>query len=815
MTQSSYASTATPPKLETELGSSDFGDLAGVFDAFGKRKSQLLGGQSTTVTSAPRSESPEGISPGEFASPNLQLGTRSIYTTPPPGQLDPSSSPYSWTSHASNDGLISTPSPGTISRPFGQDVAPPVPQLGTSQPYPANTSPTNARSRRPNGPSSGGLRRRSAVLRRSSIPIDDEDATLVDSMNAIRALDHGWGNDSSSDAISRPMGNDRVRANGGGPGTNPPRSNVSTYPVRSATDNDRPVHGLASRPAAPVGLFDAEGSEEPDLFTPNNMSNRATPRAHAQPNRSYRGTASLGQTLTSNDAPKPKVMTPAQFERYRQQRELSRTMSDASKSEGSDGEADQYDDEDETERNRRLAKQRRKQEAHLAVYRQQMMKMTGEQPSELPNLGQTRPSPNRASMSTPNLLNAVSSLNLAEGKPAEPAKTSDDEDEDVPLGILAAHGFPHKNRPPTRLSVMPNMRSSTQLGSYPPPPASVSGDGATAGARSSVLPAFARNLPQDPYFGAGLVNQSNRESLAFGGGGGGGMPSGGLVGVIAGEERARAIRRGSPHAQTGYGSPLPGNVQDGSPRLGQNPLPMPNMGQGSMMGMPGMGPMGGMPAMTPGDQAQIQMSQQMQQMMQMQMEWMQQMMRMQGMPNGQQPAAPILPAMGNLGGPAGQSLGPTPMGSQSAPNTPGSPQLHQRTMSMLDPGMSQWNRNNARLSQYAPSMMDQVPGQGYAPSLAPSERSNVGMPTRYRPVSTMMMEPVGNRASARSSGTLQEWSTRPSGPPTLKVDSKGGQEDDDDEEGWEEMKAKREKKKSTWKLKKAGESLKEAFIADV
>ena len=67
-------------------------------------------------------------------------------------------------------------------------------------------------------------------------------------------------------------------------------------------------------------------------------------------------------------------MTPAQFERYKQQQEaLSRTRSNATKHDGSEDGSDNEDDvEDETERNRQAAQLRQKQEAHLSVYRQQM-----------------------------------------------------------------------------------------------------------------------------------------------------------------------------------------------------------------------------------------------------------------------------------------------------------------------------------------------------------------------------------------------------------------------------------------------------------
>jgi hypothetical protein len=288
------------------------------------------------------------------------------------------------------------------------------------------------------------------------------------------------------------------------------------------------------------------------------------------------------------------------------------------------------------------------------------------------------------------------------------------------------------------------------------------------------LPVFARNLPQDPYLGAGLVNPMHRESLAFGGGSPSvsgepsrGLPPGGLVGVIATEERSRAMRRGSPNAQGIYGPP---------PSNGFNGMGMqaPPSAAGSMyngMGPNGpvgpMGPMGMMNPMmmTPGDQAQIQMSQQMQQFMAMQMQFMQMMT------NGQ--------------------ATPTPGGHQSHNSTGEIPRpasahqlrpinTHQRAMTMMDPNTAPWMNRN---SMYTPSIQG---NGGYAPSIAPSERSNVGLPGRYRPVSQAPPLTHQNKMNQRTSTMMKT----------------GNVSDEEDEEGWEEMAKKRETKKSLWRTKK-------------
>jgi hypothetical protein len=199
--------------------------------------------------------------------------------------------------------------------------------------------------------------------------------------------------------------------------------------------------------------------------------------------------------------------------------------------------------------------------------------------------------------------------------------------------------------------------------------------------------------------------------------------------------------------------------------------------------------------MTPGDAAQMQMAQQMQDFMQMQMQFMQMMTANGGRPHSQHggpPQMPMMPPMGTM---------PPP------PQRPGS--MHGRAMSMLDPNAAPWQPQplQNRTTIYAPSVL----GGGYTPSIAPSERSNVGMPGRYRPVSH---HPGAENKSSRTStmpGTLENWtSVEAKQPPTtIKLVKKGGgsgnASDEDEEEGWEAMKAKREKKKSIWRSKKGDE----------
>jgi hypothetical protein len=247
------------------------------------------------------------------------------------------------------------------------------------------------------------------------------------------------------------------------------------------------------------------------------------------------------------------------------------------------------------------------------------------------------------------------------------------------------------------------------------------------------------------------------------------------------------MRRGSPNAQGIYGPP---------PSNGFNGMGMqaPPSAAGSMyngMGPNGpvgpMGPMGMMNPMmmTPGDQAQIQMSQQMQQFMAMQMQFMQMMT------NGQ--------------------ATPTPGGHQSHNSTGEIPRpasahqlrpinTHQRAMTMMDPNTAPWMNRN---SMYTPSIQG---NGGYAPSIAPSERSNVGLPGRYRPVSQAPplthQNKMNQRTSTMMSGGLGGWENKHASTTVRQVKKTGNVSDEEDEEGWEEMAKKRETKKSLWRTKK-------------
>jgi len=140
---------------------------------------------------------------------------------------------------------------------------------------------------------------------------------------------------------------------------------------------------------------------------------------------------------------------------------------------------------------------------------------------------------------------------------------------------------------------------------------------------------------------------------------------------------------------------------------------------------------------------------------------------------------------------------------------PLAPPQQQRAMSMLSPDVNQWSRSN-RTSTLGPIPNFAPPLNGYVPSIAPSERSTVGQPSRYRPVSIAPADETprkGSQSRASTMGSaiaLNSWNGTASGNgPTVRKLEKGKEDDDDDEAGWEEMKKKRDAVKAKSKKKGA------------
>lgn len=205
------------------------------------------------------------------------------------------------------------------------------------------------------------------------------------------------------------------------------------------------------------------------------------------------------------------------------------------------------------------------------------------------------------------------------------------------------------------------------------------------------------------------------------------------------------------------------------------PYGMPPVG----MGMPFMAPG---QALTPAEQAQMEMNSSMQQFMQMQMQFMQQMMAMQ--------------ESSAMSQHAGSDRASSMMGDDSSDGGGRAP--------------------------------------GYAASIAPSERSNVGQPSRYRPVTPSHSgnsSANGSRtntmsfASARSSNGWSSPRQRSRSPHKLDLPGQGlgavpsstikainkpkvgagagaGSDGDEDDEAWAAVKKRREERKSRWAMRK-------------
>lgn len=706
-----------------------------------------------------------------------------------PQQLAPTKR-YSWQSRTSHDGLISPTLDADMSSPysseFSQDTVKP-PTAGFSR-FNPGYQPVPARYASP----------------ASEIGEPQRDASSYTTRQPARQVS------TSSDEYSSEKDDDKI-----------PTSRMQSKAPVSSVRQQYPSHPSQGPPPPPVVQHPAVVNARDDMSSTGSSadgssslgrdSRNTTPRANKT--RSQLGDASLFDVSPAGPASRalysspqarggasnpasPKKMTKAQFE-------LQRAAPEDDQSETSDASDDGYDDGDEEERQAELTRQRRKQEANLAVYRQQMQKVSGGQAAELASQMQ------RTSLTASMLPHGISDV----------AGEGEEEDEDVPLGILAAHGFPNKNRPPVRFSGGPTT------------PGSQAGDPMAMPGMGGALPPFARRLPQmppDPYYGASLVSPTHRETLAFGGnpsGGSvyGGAPAvqpvqggGGLVGVIAGEERARAARRASPNPiNGGYGPmPLPSNMQ-------VPPSMMPRTMSMGMMSPPQMGSF--MPPMM--SPMAMDQSQQMMQMMQMQQQMMQSIIQMQAgqAPNFALPQSQSQQSLGN--GFLNPNMAQRPVSMASNVNTPGRPNNTGRSMTMNLPP-PQWNDNSAqgrsntmgstgRQMGYAGSVYNfnlSAPAPGYTPSIAPSERSNVGMPSRYRPVSTMEANGAGSRTQTMNSSMGQYMmpeaapaaaqapkSTirvidKPKGTPRSPP-ARGGAEEEDEDEGWAQMRQKREARK--------------------
>lgn len=377
----------------------------------------------------------------------------------------------------------------------------------------------------------------------------------------------------------------------------------------------------------------------------------------------------------------------------------------------------------EPQRRTSPVKQSRK-DAQEAAYRQKPTKEVGESSS--------RPIHKHASQSTPNLLLRDTGVlpTLSEDK-----KSDSDDDDDIPLAVLQAHNFPSKSKQPDlRFSQYSSYSGSNNR------PASTLAPPSVMNNRTS-LPPFARRLPQDPYGSNASLMQGNasRDSLLLGNNriypppGHSpvpGIPPGGLVGVIAEEEKLKNYRRTNTNNDNRLSTALPsmGGLSAGM-SMGMQGLSIPGLG-------PGLGPQP-MQQMAAMQQDQGVINQQLLQVVQQQTFMLNAMYaQMQQMGGG----SPVLDQNGfeqPAGRPmsiASQSRPPNYARTQSMVNL-NRPQVVPRTMSMIHNSTPSFlpNWDNGPL-MHAGGSVRGLALDNYAPSVAPSERSNIGQPSRYRPV---------------------------------------------------------------------------------
>jgi hypothetical protein len=266
------------------------------------------------------------------------------------------------------------------------------------------------------------------------------------------------------------------------------------------------------------------------------------------------------------------------------------------------------------------------------------------------------------------------------------------------------------------------------------------------------------------------------------------MPPGGLVGVIAEEEKLKSYRRGNTADNRNSIMPHMGSA-------GMNP--------GMSMGMqglsiPGMGPgMGGMPVMN-AMQDQSQINQQLLQVVQQQTMMLQAMYaQMQTMSN------PSMDGQSMMGGPpqpgfmGNENMRPGSPRTRSMVNL-NRPQNPPRTMSMVNtssPYAHNWSGPGEPLINSAGSLYNVNFDGGYAASVAPSERSNVGQPHRYRPVSSLKFDTastvMGISSRPGSRGSDAGTKKKKSGFFSAIMHPKGKPADAEEEEDWSNFAKKR------------------------
>ncbi|KAM5384624.1 hypothetical protein ACJZ2D_001369 [Fusarium nematophilum] len=452
----------------------------------------------------------------------------------------------------------------------------------------------------------------------------------------------------------------------------------------------------------------------------------------------------VDRSLRPSPPSSSKIMTSAQFEDYRGRRD-SHVVKQQQHSESDDEDTIDYDDEGDVEEvPNQHRKQRRQQEAHILNYRQRMMKTAGETTSPLPNGHKP-----------------TASIPTIRSPPRDAA--DQDEDDDVPLAYLQVQGFNSGSRPPTRLAGVrsnPSLRSETQENSKRP--GSAHSKAPPKQSAHSPLPVFARKLPQDPFAGGGGLWPLNDQRALYPGGGPSAYALGGMAPTTYGVPGMQQTPPQGPPQTPQYLQTQVEFMQMMNSMNQQRIAGMALMQQQPYQNMMGIQPMNGFPLQ-------------------------------QQMPLDPWSSIPrhMNPGMRN-GGVDYSNFASLSLMPQSGYAASG------YTPSVYAPSLY-------APSTYAPSTYaasTHRPGT-YTPSIAPSERSNVGLPSRYRPVSRATSQ-VAPDTHIRTSNaySVNGGAATTIGKAATNGVSRDSSSDDDDEEGWRTMKEKQDRRRAVCMGKK-------------
>ncbi|KAF2810240.1 uncharacterized protein BDZ99DRAFT_570842 [Mytilinidion resinicola] len=727
-TQSSYASTAIAPRVEASLPpsassfSSEFDNMFESLESQPKSSNARSAAHESTLTTPGRSLL-AGRQRFQQEPVNVE---RSLHVDP---------APTSWDSRDSAERLILSPTDSEMSPP----PVPPHAHLRTPSP--------------------------------------SQQAAAASEPDTTETLYGGMSN--RGGAKYNAVGSTNHFSKGKGKAPMPAASATAREPLREPLSTSAATRQPLSTSLTPRQAISTSASSSNTLQTPSSSrsaSNNATPRAqgHSLVDGARMESVPLNSspavgtddedtplfdaaTISSVNAarrfaesePPRRVMRAEDF-----RREQKLANSRPPPQDDSSEEENEYEDEDEEERHQAQRELRRRQEAQLAASREVMRRTVGNDSARPASQAGTIPS---------------------SGFPAHMSLHDDwDENADMPLGILKAHGFPSQGRPPT------------QPANYTPSYTGIAERPASAGAlgngqaRSSV-PVFARNLPLDPFR---VEIPTDRQSFHLGGGNPlpgprsstgppsayGGSTNMSYMDVIQAEERAKAIRRGSPgHKHFGYGDTLHQQMprtqtmssmmqppwgsqqqqfqqQQFQPQQFQPQQPFPMMPQMPMGGQPGGG-------------AEFQMAFMMAQQMLMQQQQQAALVGQMGQMNlgGQpQPANPYAFQTNGFLAP-NRAQNPNQLRPQSVASNVSAarPYGPNRTTSTPNPQPRAPQTGNVSLDSGFTSPFlgfSSQNGGGYAPSIAPSERSNIGLASRYRPV---VASPPPDATSIGSSLTAQ------------------------------------------------------------